>query len=206
VGELDGRAGPGVAGRAGPSGVTFGLQPTPQDLRDCIQAAYSGDDAEPWSVVEIYQFPEGLSPQYGGCRMPTTGGLSRLGIIQFTGVKDGDVPWVRYAGPSPVRYDKDSLPDGWPWDLQSGDRLGCSMRSPLAIFSEAGPLRVQDLADDFDNGDGCAIVEITRERAGSWFIRSRASDWWQDAYYIRLSAPLYATQKSPGIVRIEAGS
>lgn len=182
----------GLVSNVGPEGVSVALEAKAEWKENCVKAVlwnpigfislyheypygagpatyYSSPMPAPvWGTVELYMSHECKSgPTLLQCRAPSSSGRSHVGILQ-EGAVPGDVPWVQYAGISPVIYYVNSIPAGH--QLVAGSRLGGLRRKHYAQWDPAGPLIVIENIG-WSAGDpiltGKAIVQITSSRTES---------------------------------------
>jgi hypothetical protein len=159
---LRARAGYGVVGGLNDRGFAIGVEPTAENLRDCIHAVHIMRAAAPmWGVVEVHSGIEcGYGPDLAICRRPIVTCANRMGVLRVAGcVGDGrEAPWVQIQGVTPVRVRADRA-------LIEGERLTTFRDSYDAIPFCIGRLRV--LADQGafpgEPGVRLAIAQIVEE-------------------------------------------
>lgn len=157
---LRARAGYGAVGAASDRGISFGVEPDAEDLRDCVRAVHTTNAVAPlFGLVEFYgglEADEG--PSLMTMRRPMVSAADRLGILRWEGCSYSDVPWVQIAGVSAVRV-------GVSRTLKQGERLTSFRNSYNAFPFACGHIRVlQDAgAVEGETNVRLAIVHFTEE-------------------------------------------
>ena len=157
---LHARAGYGAVGMNSERGISVGVEPSAEDLRDCVRAMHTTNAVAPlFGLVEFYgglEADEG--PSLMTMRRPVISAADRLGILRWEGCDYGDAPWVQIAGVSAVRV-------GVNRTLIQHERLTSFRNSYNAYPFACGHIRV--LADsgavDGETGVRLAIVHFTEE-------------------------------------------